>query len=43
LELGLIQNLGLLVGIDLSGSNQVIKALIGVLGENIVDFRGMTL
>jgi hypothetical protein len=43
LELGLVQNLLLLVGIDLSRSNQVVEALVGVFGENAINLRGMGL
>jgi hypothetical protein len=37
LELGLFKYLCLLIGIDLASSNQIIKAHVRILCENIVD------
>lgn len=43
LKLRLLQNLGLLIGIDLTGINQVIETLAWVCSEDIVDFGGIGL
>jgi hypothetical protein len=43
LELWLLKDLGLLVGIDLACSYQLVKGFARVLGEDVVDFRGIAL
>jgi hypothetical protein len=43
LELWLLENLGLLVGIDLACSYQLIEGFARILSKDIVDFGGVCL
>ena len=40
---GLLQELGLLVGIDLAGRYQLVEGLVRVIGDDVVNFGGIGL